>query len=37
MAPATLVDAVKLRTAVPFVRSGLSVSVGRGLFPDWEG
>jgi hypothetical protein len=33
---ATLVDAVKLRAAVPFVGSGLSVSIGRGLFPDWK-
>ena len=37
MPPQSLVDAVKLRTAVPFVGSGLSVSVGRGLFPDWKG
>lgn len=37
MPPKTLVDAIKARTFVPFVGSGLSVSVGRGVFPDWKG
>jgi hypothetical protein len=35
--PQTLVAAVKNRTVVPFIGTGLSVSVGRGIFPDWRG
>ena len=37
MPPQTLVDAVKAGTCVPFIGSGVSVSVGRGTFPDWAG
>jgi len=35
--PQTLVEAVKNRTVVPFIGTGLSVSVGREIFPDWRG
>jgi len=35
--PETLVAAVKNRTVVPFIGAGLSVSVGRQIFPDWRG
>ena len=35
--PQTLVEAVKNRTVVPFIGTGLSVSVGRKIFPDWRG
>jgi NTP-dependent ternary conflict system VMAP-like protein/SIR2-like protein len=34
--PEDLVAAVRNQTVVPFVGAGLSVSVGRGVFPDWR-
>jgi len=33
--PQSLVTAVKDRTLVPFVGTGLSMSVGKGVFPSW--